>query len=98
MLKSKFSAFMASCALLAAAVQLSITPTAAVAQAANQEIIITILRVKALEKLDNFSKADFLARISIDGESLSSNKIRQQDEIRPNWVIAKRVPAGEVRP
>jgi hypothetical protein len=50
--------------------------------------------VKAVDKLDNFSKADFLARVSIDGETIDTKRVRQQNLIRPNWVIAKRVVPG----
>ena len=71
-----------------------LAPVAAVAQTANREIIITITRVKALDKLDKFSKADFMARVSIAGDTITTKKIRQKDEIRPNWVLVKRVPAG----
>jgi hypothetical protein len=64
------------------------------AQGARQEIIITISRVKALDKIDNFSRADFMARVSIDGDQLTTQRVRQSDDIRPDWVIAKRVAPG----
>lgn len=81
-----------SLAVLAMAAGLVAQPAAA--QQANREIVITIMRVKALSKLDNFSKADFRARVSIDGDTITTKKVRQQDEIRPNWVLVKRVAAG----
>jgi hypothetical protein len=65
------------------------------AQSANQEIIITISRVRAIDKFDNFSKADFMARVSIDGDEITTKQIRQADSIRPNWVLAKRVKPGK---
>ncbi len=77
-------------ALLAAAL-----PGVAFAQsAANQEIIITITRVKALEKIDKYSQADFMARVTIAGDTISTKQVKQADDIRPNWVIAKRVTPG----
>lgn len=80
----------------AAAVLLPVglTSTSATAQSANQEVIITISRVRAVDKFDNFSKADFLARVSIDGDTISTKPIKQADSIRPNWVLAKRVAPG----
>lgn len=78
-----------------AAVVAGFEPPAALAQAAaNQEIIITITRVKALDKLDRFSQADFFARIAIDGDQISTKQVKQQPDIRPNWVVAKRVAPG----
>ncbi len=67
----------------------------AVAQAITHEITVTISRVKAVDKMDVFSKADFFARVTIAGEALSTPAVRQQDDIRPNWKIVKRVAAGE---
>lgn len=80
----------------AAAVLLPIAwaSTPASAQNASHEVIITISRVRAVDKFDNFSKADFLARVGIDGDTISTKQVRQADNIRPNWVLAKRVAPG----
>ncbi len=81
-------------AAAAAALSLGIAGSSAMAQSANQEIIITISRVKAVDKFDNFSKADFLARVTIAGDTISTKSIKQRDDIKPDWVVAKRVAAG----
>lgn len=61
---------------------------------ATREIIITVQRVRALDKLDLFSKADFFARVTIAGKAVDSPVAKQADDIRPNWVIKHSVPPG----
>jgi hypothetical protein len=58
------------------------------------EVVVTIERLKALDRMDAFSRADFFARVTIDGAQQSTPTARQAEEIRPNWQIVKRVPAG----
>jgi hypothetical protein len=67
---------------LLAAVSLA---TASQAQAQTHEIVVTITRVRALDKYDGpvGSKADFFARVTIS-----------EDDIRPNWVVTKPVGHG----
>ena len=81
-------------AVIAGALSIGLAGPDAIAQTANQEIIITISRVKAVDKFDNFSKADFLARITIAGDSITTKRVRQSDDIRPDWVLVKRVAPG----
>jgi hypothetical protein len=52
--------------------------------------------VKALDKFDGpvGSKADFMARVTISGTVFSTKPVREQDEIKPNWVITKPVGHG----
>jgi hypothetical protein len=59
-----------------------------------EEIIINITRVKALDKIDAVSKADFLARVTIGGVPLLTEVVKNQDDIKPNWVIKKAVGPG----
>ena len=59
-----------------------------------EEIIVTITRVQALDKFDALSKADMMARVTIAGERSTTEVIKNQDDIRPNWVIKKNVAAG----
>ncbi len=59
-----------------------------------EEIVVTISRVKALDKFDALSKADMMARVTIAGEATTTAFIKDQDDIRPNWVIRKNVPSG----
>lgn len=69
--------------------------TAALPAAAQaQEIIVNIARVRALDVIDKLSKADFLARVTIDGEAFTTPAVRNQDDIRPNWTLRKRVSPG----
>jgi hypothetical protein len=67
---------------------------ACVGTAQAEEIVITVTRVKALDKIDAASKADFLARVTIGGVPLTTDVVRNQDDIKPNWVIKKAVGPG----
>src|SRR5262249_50543779 len=69
-------------------------PIAANAQGGTQEITITISSVRAVDSPDLFSKADYFARVTIDGDVQSTQPIKGQNEIRPNWKIVKRVAPG----
>ena len=63
-------------------------------QAQADEIVVTITHVKALDKFDVLSKADMLARVTIAGEATTTAFIKDQDDIRPNWIIRKNVSPG----
>jgi hypothetical protein len=58
------------------------------------EVVITIEQLKALDRMDVFSRADFFARVTIGGAAQSTPTARQVENLRPNWQIVKRVPAG----
>ncbi len=58
------------------------------------EISINITRVQALDKFDELSKADFFARVTIAGEVMMTPFVRNQNDVRPNWVVKKTVPPG----
>ena len=75
------------------ALPLALTSLAS-SQAQADEISINITRVKALDKIDELSKADFLARVTIAGEVILTPFIKNQDDVRPNWVVKKTVPPG----
>jgi hypothetical protein len=64
------------------------------AQAQQKEITVIIKTVKAIDKLDVFSKADFYAKVTIAGETFSTPVVKQADQITPNWRVSKRVAAG----
>jgi hypothetical protein len=65
----------------------------AVAQA--DEIIVRISKVKALDKIDEASQADFYAQVIISGEQFAAEPIKDRNEIRPNWVFTKKVAPGQ---
>lgn len=65
--------------------------------APTHEITINIKKVKALDKADAFSKGDFFARVTINGEVQTTQHMRQSAEITPNWKLAAKVPPGEVK-
>jgi hypothetical protein len=71
--------------------------TANQAAAQNKEIVVSINRVTALDKYDGpvGNKADFFARVTISGTTFTTKPIRQQDDIRPNWIITKPVGDGK---
>jgi hypothetical protein len=60
---------------------------ATAAPAVAQDLIITIERVRALDKIDPVGQADFYAQVTIDGKPTKTQRIRKADDIRPNWVI-----------
>jgi C2 domain len=66
----------------------------ALAQASSRDVTVTITSVKAIDKLDVFSRADFYARVTINGQMQATQRVRQQNEIRPDWKITARVPSG----
>lgn len=61
----------------------------------NNEIVLSITRVKALDKFDEMSGADVYARVTIDGDK-EETKIVKQESFSPDWVIRKKVKAGTV--
>lgn len=75
---------------LALGVQL---PSPAMAQS-DSEIVVSISRVKVLDKVDDLSGADMYARVTIDGTS-EDTKIVKKESFSPDWVVAKKVKAGE---
>jgi hypothetical protein len=59
------------------------------------EITVTISRVKSLDRADNLSRPDFLARVTIAGESFVTKPVMNKDEIQPtDWVFRKSVTPG----
>ncbi len=62
------------------------------------EVTITVLRVKALDKIDQGNpnkKADFFARASIGGTTVKSDVSKGNDDIKPNWKLKASVPRGK---
>ncbi len=83
-------------AALAALPLTALTLDTATLEAASQhEITVTIASVKAVDRIDFFSKADFYARVTIDGDKQNTPFIRQKAEIAPNWQISKKVAPGK---
>lgn len=58
------------------------------------EVQVTIHRLTALDKADAFSSDDFYARVTIGGQVFKSERIRQTDQIIPNWRFSAIVPNG----
>lgn len=79
---------------IVAGLAFTLAPFATSNAATAEEIIVTITHVKALDKIDALSKADFMARVTIGGERLTTDAVKNLDNIRPNWVIRKRVSEG----
>ncbi len=72
---------------------------AVAAPAIAAEIIVTIDRVAAIDKIDvGGGQADFFAQVTIAGEVFKTERIRRADVITPNWVIRKRVRSGGTYP
>jgi hypothetical protein len=82
--------------LAAAALALSAfaaAPSAALAA----EVTVSVTKVSAIDKADEFSKGDFYARVTIDGETQSTQPIKQQNVDKPDWKISKKVKGGDVK-
>lgn len=64
-------------------------------QARADEITVRIKRVKAVDPGDALSRPDYLARITIAGESFVTKPILNQTDISPpDWVFRKTVRPG----
>ena len=86
-------------AALAAPVAVALTvlpPEPAEAQGGNKTITVTINRVTALDFVDwgLAGDADFYAKVTIAGETFTTQRIRGRNDIQPNWKISKAVPGG----
>jgi hypothetical protein len=79
------------------AVPLAVTAFAPQSQAetASQELIITVKRVTLLDKVDELSKGDLYARVTIDGEIQSSPVVKGQNVFKPDWKLSKKVTRGD---
>ena len=85
----------AAVATVATGTVIGLGEDAAVAQGNGEhEIIVTVKRIRALDKIDVFSKADFFARVTIAGKVVDSPVAKQGDDIAPNWMISHRVKPG----
>jgi C2 domain len=58
------------------------------------EIVVNISQVKALDKLDLYSRGDLFAKVTIAGETFTTAIVRNRNEIKPDWVIRKQVASG----
>lgn len=58
------------------------------------EVTVTIKRVRALDKIDQLSKPDFLARVTIAGRPQTVPRVREGEDISPNWRFTESVPPG----
>ncbi|MGQ0672504.1 MAG: hypothetical protein ACT4N2_06430 [Hyphomicrobium sp.] len=86
------------------AAALAAAPLAVAALSANgvgaapamHEITITVTHVKAIDKIDQFSKGDFYARATIGKDTQSTAVVKQQTETKPDWKIVQKVAPGKV--
>ena len=77
-----------------AAVLTAMGVSIAAAPAMADEITITIDRVRAVDRADVLSKPDFLARVTIAGETFVTKPVLNSTDIKPGWSFTKSVPAG----
>lgn len=89
---SKFRAIVSALALSTVA----LGATATIAAAKDQELILKITRVRALDQPDAFSKGDFYAKVTINGETIATKPVKQETSITPDWVVSKKVKPGIV--
>lgn len=65
--------------------------------AAAEEVTVNITRVRAIDPPDAFSKGDFYARVTIDGETQKTEVVKQKADIKPNWKITRKVKPGVIK-
>jgi hypothetical protein len=58
------------------------------------EITVTVISVKAYDKVDELSGGDFFAKVTIDGEAQSTPVVKDK-KFKPDWKISKHVSSGE---
>jgi hypothetical protein len=75
---------------------LALGSTATIAAAKDPELIIKITRVRALDQPDAFSKGDFYAKATINGETITTPPVKQEMSITPDWIITRKVKPGTV--
>ena len=92
--RSNFAGATFAALLLGVAVLGAPSPAAAASRA---DVTVTIISLKALDKMDDFSQGDFYARITIDGDIQNTAVVKQDVDIKPNWKITKKVNAGDVK-
>ena len=82
---------------VAAAAVLSVAALSGLASAetANKELTIKVSKIKLLDKVDELSKGDLFARVTIDGEVQSSPVVKGSNEIKPGWKLSKKVTSGD---
>jgi hypothetical protein len=56
-------------------------------EAAADDLVITIERVRALDRIDLSGQPDFFAQVTIDGKVTKTEVAPKSANIRPNWVI-----------
>ncbi len=88
---SKFRALACALAILPVS---SLALGTTMAAAADPEVRVTITQVRALDQPDAFSKGDFYARVTINGETFNTAPVKQETSITPNWVVSRKVKAG----
>jgi hypothetical protein len=89
---SKFRATVTALALST----LALGCTATIAAAKDPELIIKITRVRALDQPDAFSKGDFYAKATINGETITTPPVKQEMSITPDWILTRKVKPGIV--
>lgn len=89
----------ASRAAIAAAALLggAVFAVSSVDAASEREVTLTVLSVRALDKVDEFSKGDLYARVTIDGETFKTDPVKQSNIDKPNWKVKKKVKPGEIK-
>lgn len=66
------------------------------ALAADKDVTVTILKVRAIDKVDEFSKGDFYARVTIGGTVLTTQPVKQSNIDKPDWKLSTKVKPGKV--
>lgn len=81
-----------SAALIAAGLSAGV---ACAPSAMADQVTVVIERVTALDRIDPLGQADFLARVTIAGETFTTKRERRHDDLVPtNWSFTKTVAPG----
>jgi C2 domain len=65
------------------------------ADAADKTLTLKVTKIRLLDRVDELSKGDLFARVTIDGEIQSSPVVKGSNELKPDWKISMKVKGGE---
>ncbi len=65
------------------------------AEAADKTLTVKVTKIRLLDRVDEFSKGDLYARVTIDGEVVKSEVVKGANEVKPDWKISAKVKGGE---
>lgn len=98
MFRSSFAARAAALAAALAIVPVGFALPVSAETKPNREIVITVTKVKPLDKADELSEGDFFARATINGVASAIEKpVSTKGTFKPNWKLSQKVADGVIK-